>query len=162
MERTSAACGGNRDAMNPIHLHLVTTHAPLWGMLFGAALLVWALARRSDELKRTGLGLVLLAALLVAPAFSSGEPAEKALGSAANLSRTVIDRHAEVAQLALGVSVLAGTAALGGLFAFRGRTLPRWYVLGVAGLALMGGGLLGWTANLGGQIRHTEMSPSPP
>ena len=50
-----------------------------------------------------------------------------------------------------------GAIALGALGVWRRRALPRWIVSGVFIGALGAAGLMAYTANLGGQIRHTEI-----
>ena len=50
--------------MNPAHLHLMLNHIPVLGTAFGLGLLAFALWRRSDELKKTALGVFVLVALM--------------------------------------------------------------------------------------------------
>jgi len=61
--------------------------------------------------------------------------------------------------------VVLGVAALGGLILFRrGRALPVWFSVSLLVAALIVSGLMAWVANLGGQIRHSEIRAdnSPP
>jgi len=53
---------------------------------------------------------------------------------------------------ALGVVSLAGL-----LFFRRSRTIPLWFSGFALVLSLAATGAMGWTANLGGQIRHSEI-----
>lgn len=50
--------------MNAMHLHLLLNHVPVLGTIFGLALLVPALLRRRDELKRVVLGCLIVTAFL--------------------------------------------------------------------------------------------------
>ena len=144
--------------MNVAHLHLITTHLPVCGTALGLGLLLWAAFRRSGELQRTALGVLLLAALLALPAYFSGEPAARLLRSAPGVVRETVDRHFEVAQLGLGSVLVLGGGALASLVAFRKRTtLPAWNLLLLVMLAWLSAGLLFWTASLGGQVRHPEI-----
>lgn len=52
--------------------------------------------------------------------------------------------------------VLGGISLLGLLWV-RGRPLPRALTVTVLPIALLVAGLMGYTANLGGQVRHTEI-----
>ena len=71
-------------------------------------------------------------------------------------SENLVEQHEEAALIAtIGLSLL-GIAALVGLF-YRG--VRRWYPKAVLLGALLVSGLMAWTANLGGQIRHTEIRP---
>ena len=61
--------------------------------------------------------------------------------------------------------VMLGMAALAGLLLFRGgERVPTWFGSLMLAASLMVSGLMAWTANVGGQIRHTEIrsNASPP
>ena len=62
--------------MNATHLHLMLNHIPVLGTVFGLGLLVFALWRKSEELKKAALGIFLIVALLAVPVYLTGEPAE--------------------------------------------------------------------------------------
>jgi hypothetical protein len=145
--------------MNPAHLHLVATHILVVGTLLGLCLFVFALCRKSEELKRTSLLAFFLAALLALPAYFSGTPAANKLKRMMlGISLDACDQHLEIAILALTASLVLGAASLAGLLLFRkGKSLPLTFVLLVLMLALVSSGLLTWTANLGAKIRHTEI-----
>ena len=147
--------------MNPAHLHLITTHVPVMGTFFGLCLLLLALLRKSEELKRVALLVFVVAALLALPAYLSGP-------SAADLLRRLMpgmtmdagDQHVEIAILALAGSLALGAVSLVGLILFRkGRSLSASFLVLVLLLAVLSCGLLSWTANLGGKIRHLEIRP---
>lgn len=62
--------------MNLTHLHLLLNHLPVVGTICGAGLLAFTLSRRSNDLKRAALGLLVISALVAIPAYLTGEPAE--------------------------------------------------------------------------------------
>lgn len=144
--------------MNAAHLHLITTHAPVFAILFGLILWLAGLALRSVDFRRAALLLFLLAGLLAVPAFLSGKPAFYALQTLPGLNRDATEQHEEVASLALVATALVGVAALGGLIAFRrAGSLPRWFAGVILAGALLSGSLMIWTAALGGKARHAEI-----
>jgi len=147
--------------MNAAHLHLISTHLAVVGTGFGFCLLLWSLARRSDELIDISLGVFVIAALLTIPAYLSGPPAEALIKGTPGVVGELIEQHAELALVALvGVGVL-GLTSLAGLIAWRSpRVYRRWFVALVVVLALAVGGLMGWTANLGSKVRHSEIRAS--
>ena len=54
--------------------------------------------------------------------------------------------------------VAVGVIALIGLWRLRaGRILARWYPSAVLVAGVIVAGMMGWIANLGGQIRHSEI-----
>jgi hypothetical protein len=148
--------------MNPAHLHLITTHVPVVGTFLGSGLLVYACLRHSEEVKRTSLLVLVVMALLVLPAYLSGAPAAAMLKRLMlGVSMDATDQHAEVGILALTSSLVLGAASLTGLLMFRrDKKLPGAYVMLMLVLGLLAGGLLAWTANLGGKVRHVEIRGS--
>jgi hypothetical protein len=142
------------------HLHLALNHVPVIGLPMALLLLAWALYRRSSELMRTSLGLLVLLGIVTIIVQLTGEPAEDLVEGLPGVLDSVIERHEEAALIGtIGMTAL-GLLALFGLWQFRGgRGLARWYpsTLLVAGVLLAG--YFGWVANLGGQIRHSEIRP---
>jgi uncharacterized membrane protein len=144
--------------MNWAHIHLLLNHLPLVGTIFGVLLLLLALLRKSEELKRVSLGIFVLTALLALPVYFTGEPAEKVVEYLPGVEEPLIERHENTALFALLMAGGAGVVALAGLILFRrAEKLPGWIVAATLVLSLATSGLMGWTANLGGQIRHTEV-----
>jgi uncharacterized membrane protein len=151
--------------MNANHLHLMLNHLPVLGTAFGLGLLLFGLVRKSSELKKTALGVFVIVALAAVPVYLTGEPAEDGVESLPGVSKPVIKQHEEAAGAAFTGVVVLGVAALGGLILFRrGRALPVWFSVSLLVASLIVTGLMAWTANLGGQIRHSEIRAgnSPP
>ena len=146
--------------MNAAHLHLILNHIPVLGTAFGLGLLVFAIWRKSQELKKTALGVFVLAALLTVPAYLTGEPAEGIVKTLPGISKPIIEQHEQAAGIAFTGVALLGAGALAGLFlSRRDRILPRWLASTLVGASLTVAMLMTWTANLGGRVRHTELRP---
>lgn len=149
--------------MNAIHVHLMLTHVPVLGTVFGLGLLLFALWRKSDEVKRVALGVFVLATLFAVPVYLTGEPAEDGVKGLPGVTKAVVKDHEEAAEVAFTALVILGVGALAGLVLFRrGRAVPGWYGIGLLVAAFVVGGLLTWTASLGGRVRHTEIRPQAP
>jgi hypothetical protein len=148
--------------MNAPHWHLLLNHIPVLGTAFGVGLLAFALWRKSEELKRAAFCALVIVALLAVPAYLTGEPAEGMVTGLPGVSKTHIESHEEVATIAfVGVLVL-GVGALAGLVCFRrGNAVPGWFGYSILAALLVVGGLMAWTANLGSQVRHTEIRGAP-
>ena len=144
--------------MNAPHWHLLLNHFPVLGTLFGLGLWAFALWRQSPELKRTALGVFVLMALLAVPAYLTGEPSEKVIQALPGVTQAAIETHEDAANIAfIGILVL-GVGALAGLVVFwQAKLMPRWFSSIMLAAALAVSGLMAWTANLGGQVRHTEL-----
>ncbi|HZI27625.1 MAG TPA: hypothetical protein VFD64_05675 [Gemmatimonadaceae bacterium] len=143
--------------MSVVQLHLMLNHVPLIGMAFALLLLGAAAWRRNDGMARLGLGVMVGLAVVTAVVFLTGEPAEEALESVVAVSESVIHPHEEAAEASLIATGLAGVLALVALLATWRRALPRWVTGTAFAAALVSSSMLGWTANLGGKIRHTEI-----
>ena len=147
-----------RASMNLTHLHLALKHIPVLGTAFGLALLIFGIWRKSNELKKTALCAFVLIALMTVPAYLTGEPAEDGVEGLPGVSEAIIEQHEEAAGAAFASIGALGVIALLGLFALRrGKAVPAWFagLMVIASLAVSG--LMAWTANIGGQIRHTEI-----
>ena len=143
--------------MSIVHLHLILNHVPVVGMVFALLILGVAAWRRNDGMGRLGLAVMVGLAVVTATVFLTGEPAEEAVEEVAGVSEAMIHPHEEAAEAALIVTGIAGAMALVALGAYRRRALPRWLTGTAFMAALVSTTMLGWAANLGGQIRHTEL-----
>lgn len=149
--------------MNGAHLHLLVNHVPVLGLVFGLALLAAALFRRSTELTRASLVVFVLAGIAGIVVYLTGEPAEDTVEKVAGITEGLIGRHEDAALAATIGSGVLGAWALFGLAGFRRlATLPRWFTSSSLVLALVAAVMMGWTANLGGQIRHSEIRAGAP
>lgn len=144
--------------LNWAHVHLMINHFPVIGVLGALLVFGYGLLRKSDEVKLLGLGLFVLIALVTIPVFLTGEAAEKVVKDLPGVTESYIGDHEEFASVALTLIELLGVVASGGLFLFRrSGALPHWYITLILVVALAAAGTVGFTANLGGQIRHTEI-----
>lgn len=143
--------------MNAVHVHLLLNHLPVIGSLIAAALLIVALLRRDSGLAKVTLGLFVALAGIAVVVFLTGEPAEELVEGLAGVSESILEAHEEAALVATIAIGVLGVAALGMLVLFRRRSLPRSATLATLVAALLVAGVMGWTANFGGQIRHTEI-----
>jgi uncharacterized membrane protein len=143
--------------MNFAQVHLLLNHFPILGSIFGIALLLVAILRKSEELKRVTLGAFIVFALLALPVYFSGEPAEKVIENFPGVTENVIHPHEVFAKYALiGIEILGVLSLVGWLAFRRSKAIPSGFVAAVFILSLVVAGLMVWTGHLGGMIRHTE------
>ncbi|MBI4482961.1 MAG: hypothetical protein HY652_08740 [Acidobacteria bacterium] len=144
--------------MNPAYVHLWLNHFPVLGTVFGFLLLVVAVVKKSEELKKVSLSALILTAMLAIPTYLTGESAEEVVEHLPGVTEEHIEQHEESALASLVAVEILGVIALGGLFLFRGSNgIPNWFVTASLILSVAVGGLMVRTAHLGGQIRHTEI-----
>jgi hypothetical protein len=143
--------------MSAAHFHLIVNHIPVLGTLFGAGILIAGLWWKQDAVVRIALGLFVVAGVGAAGAYLSGEGAEEIVEGLPGVTEAAIEAHEELALYAFIAAIVLGVAAVGALAAYRSRSVPRAASIGMLVLSLGVFGVMGATANLGGQIRHTEL-----
>ena len=143
--------------MNSVQMHLALTHVPVILSLVGLIMLMVAFLIKNSTLTRTSYILLLVAGIAAMPVFFTGEGTEEAIEKLAGVSEAAIERHEEVAKLAMVSISAAGLVALTALFSFRLQVASRVFKMVVLLLAITSAGLMAQTAHLGGQIRHTEI-----
>jgi uncharacterized membrane protein len=140
------------------HLHLWLNHVPTIGTVLGVGLLLLAITRNNDDLKKVSLEVFFVIALAMFPAYMSGVAAHGVLTQTAGISEAAIAAHQSAALLALMCMEITGAVAWFALWQFRRRarpprdTLAAVFVLSMVALVVMA-----WAANLGGHIRHPEI-----
>lgn len=138
-------------------MHLALTHVPVILSLVGLIMLLVAFFTRNTTLTKTSYILILFAGVAALPVFFSGEGTEEAIENLPGVSDAVIEKHEEVAKLAMISIAAAGLLALVALFSFRWQVASSVFKIVLLVLAITSGGLMAQTAHLGGQIRHTEI-----
>ena len=145
--------------MNAAHFHLIVNHLPLFAALFGGIILAVGLLLKQQALTRTGLALAVLTGIGAFVAVESGERAEEIVEEVAGVVESTIHDHEEAAEVAMFASILLGVLALAALAVpERHAAFKRAATIGSLALTLVALGLIGRAANLGGFIRHTEIS----
>lgn len=147
--------------MNPAHIHLMVNHLPLFAALFGGGLLAYGLFKNERALKSAGLVLGLLAGVGGVAAVQSGERAEEVVEAYAGVNEAALEEHEEAAELTQWAAILLGLFSLGALVMPKGREALRnrtdWLALALFAVTLA---MVARTANLGGPIRHPEITES--
>jgi uncharacterized membrane protein len=144
--------------MSLSHLHLVLNHIPVIGSVIALGILLLALVRRSDDLRRAGLEVVVVVGLLSLPTYLSGLGGQKDLSDTAQVSLNMIHAHHDAAMLGSIAMLFTVMMAWVALWQTRRLTRPARGVFGtVVLLAIVTVALMGRAANLGGQIRHPEV-----
>ena len=144
--------------MNWAHVHLIINHFPVIGILGALLLLVYSLVRKSEEVKMVSLGAFAIIALMTLAVYFTGDAAEKVVKNLPGVTETYIGRHEEIASLTLVLMEILGITSLAGLVLLRrSGAIPKWVVVLILILSLITAVVVNLTANLGGQIRHTEI-----
>jgi formate hydrogenlyase subunit 3/multisubunit Na+/H+ antiporter MnhD subunit len=145
--------------MTAAHVHLLLNHIPILGSIFGLLVLSYGMLRKSDEIKKTSLGVFVITALVTIPVYLTGDGAAKIVSSLPGVSTAIIQQHDQAATITMfAIQILGALSLLSLWLSWRSRReLRSWMTLGVFILAMISSGLGAWTGSIGGQIRHTEV-----
>lgn len=144
--------------MDAAHLHLILTHFPIVGTLFGVVILAYASYAKSDLLKKTAFIIFVLMAVTTIPVFLTGEEAEEVVEHLPGVTEKVIEEHEELAEKAIWLMGLLGLLSIGGFVAIEKElSFAKTITLIAFLVSLATFGLFAQVGNLGGQIRHTEI-----
>jgi formate hydrogenlyase subunit 3/multisubunit Na+/H+ antiporter MnhD subunit len=145
--------------MTAAHVHLLLNHIPILGSIFGLLVLSYGMLRKSDEIKKTSLGVFVITALVTIPVYLTGDGAAKIVSNLPGVSTAIIQQHDQAATITMfAIQILGALSLLSLWLSWRSRReLRSWMTLGVFILAMISSGLGAWTGSIGGQIRHTEV-----
>jgi hypothetical protein len=150
--------------VNPAQLHLMVNHVPVIGAILAAGLLGYGVFTKGTDLSRVALGLFVLMAVAGIAVYLTGEPAEELVEQLAGVSETSLHQHEDAALVATMLLGAYGLFAAGLLVMYRqrGATLPSRVAMLAFALSLVPVASMGYTANLGGHIRHAELGDGAP
>ena len=77
------------------------------------------------------------------------------------MAHASIERHEDAAAVAFTTLLAVGAIALGGLIWRRKQAVPGWLLSVTLAGSIVSAGMMAWTANLGGKVRHTEIASNP-
>ncbi|MBI5179099.1 MAG: hypothetical protein HZA04_07550 [Nitrospinae bacterium] len=142
------------------HLHLALNHFPVVGLFFAVALLAYGMKKGSDDLQSASLWTFVIVAVLGAITYFTGEPAEEMVEHMPGVTEAMIEKHEFAGTIVLILMGLVGALSIGGLlYRKKNNALHAGLSKGILALALIAVLFTLRTANLGGQIRHTEIRP---
>lgn len=145
--------------MDAVHIHLLLNHIPVICTIFAVPLFAYALLRKSDELKRLSLIILIFSAVVAIPVYLTGEPSEEAVEKLVGVSEAATEQHEDSAKLSMVFLIITGALSLLGLVLMKIKKpfTAGWFVLVSLLFSIATAGLMARTANLGGQIRHSEI-----
>ncbi len=144
--------------MNQAHLHLLFNHLPILGTLFGLLILAGGYVLKNNTVKRTALGIFVLSALCVIPAYLTGEGAEEITESLPGVTENFIEAHENMANIFLGMAGALGLLSLVTFFTDlkMKKIAPILYAITLI-VAVGTMFFAQQTGSSGGKIRHTEI-----
>jgi hypothetical protein len=147
-----------RLSMDAAHIHLILNHIPVLGAIATLGLVVLADFKKDQTLMKLSLQVMILIAVFAIPVYLSGEPAEEIVEHLPGVAESFIETHEDTAKFALVITGLLGLMGLWGLYSVRKNSaIDKKLLRGIQVVAVVNLAVMLITANLGGQIRHTEI-----
>jgi uncharacterized membrane protein len=141
------------------HVHLLINHFPTIGTILGLGLLLLSFLRKNDHLKKVSLEVLFLIALATMPVYVSGQAAAEALKGQSGVSAAAIVAHNDAALGSFIMMEITGFFAWLVLWRMRRIGWPtKGLTYTVLVLSVMTVAAVARAANIGGDIRHPEIS----
>ena len=145
--------------LDPVHLHLLTNHIPIFITLSGLIALGLAYLWKNDAVRRAALVLLFIGiAGGIVTYWLGGQAYKPVRGLADETGQDWLDLHMERAEKVIWLFWLGAVAAAAALLmAWRKSrfALIATLLAGALGAATLG--VSGWIADAGGKIRHSEI-----
>ncbi len=145
--------------LNAAHLHLVLNHFPVIGSAIAIFVLLIGIIKKSDDVKKVSVLILVLTALVTIPVYLSGEGAEeKVEGNYEDVDEEFIHAHEDFALYSFIAMNIAGAVGLITVFLYRKpKILPNSFAYFFLAVLLIVNAMMAYTANLGGRIHHPEI-----
>ena len=143
--------------MNEMHFHLIINHFPIVGIIFSTIVLITGIFTRSEVVKRTAYGLLILTAFLSFISNKSGEDAEGHIKKVEGINEVMIEKHEEMATIGLWCALITGFLSVIALYlSIKDMGMKDILSVLVLAAAIVAVIYLWQTGESGGKIRHTE------
>ncbi len=147
--------------MNDAHWHLMLNHFPVIGTIFSLITLLAGIILKDAGIRKAGLGLFVLTALLTIPAYLTGEDAEHVVEEISRGSGRLIHAHEEWGEKVLWTCIISGLLSAVALWGdMAKKSFVRILIPIIAIFSLVNSVLLKYTATSGGEIMHQEIRTS--
>lgn len=145
--------------MDTASLHLMLNHVPVLGVVFALAIGIAGGVFKSMAIIRVALGMLVFSAIAAVPVYLTGDEAEEIVEKLPGVSESIIGQHESAALISLVLIGVSGLFAVVTLVFGRSFTsrLPQLMVAATMLVTFLTTASILRTANLGGQIRHTEI-----
>lgn len=144
--------------MSAAQMHLLLNHVPVFCTLLGIPMLLYGWLKKQPQIVYVALALFGVGALSAVPVYFSGEGAEDMVERLPGVLESLIERHEDLAKIAmLAVEALGLTALVSAFVLYKKPEATRMVMPVLLLLSLGTTGIMAQTAHVGGQIRHSEI-----
>ncbi len=144
--------------MDATYIHLVLAHFPIVGIIIGIGILAYGMYTNNNTIKKVAFVVFIFMAILAIPVYLSGEEAEETVENIVGISEDLIEDHEELAEVIIWLIELLGVLSLVSLYALvKEFSFAKKITIITMVISLATFGFCVKVANLGGQIRHSEI-----
>ena len=145
--------------MNTAHIHLLITHLPIIGAFIGLLILLFAYLKKDANVKTAAYLVFVVCAIGACIAYASGEGAEEVVENLPGVVEAAIETHEDAAMYSLISMIALGVMSIIGIIQIRWNSSKLNFIHSlIVFLSLFSMASIAYTGNLGGKIRHTEIT----
>ena len=143
--------------MNWAYFHILVNHFPIIGVIIGTLILIAGMVLKNEGIKISGLGTLVFAAVMAVITDLSGDPAKDAVQVIPGIAESLINRHEDIASVALFIIIPTGLLAALTLYSiYKKERSVRFLLMITLVFSVISCAALGYVGHTGGQIRHSE------
>jgi uncharacterized membrane protein len=145
--------------MNTAHIHLMITHLPIIGAFIGLLILVFAYLKKDANVKTAAYIVFVVCAIGTCIAYATGEGAEELVENLPGVVEAAVETHEDAAMYSLVSMIALGVMSMIGIIQIRWNASKFNFIHSlILVLSLLSMATITYTGNLGGKIRHTEIT----
>lgn len=145
--------------MNTAHIHLLITHLPIIGAFIGLLILLFAYLKKDANVKTAAYLVFVVCAIGACIAYATGEGAEEVVENLPGVVEAAIETHEDAAMYSLISMIALGVMSIIGIMQIRWNSSKLNFIHSlIVFLSLFSMASIAYTGNLGGKIRHTEIT----
>ena len=145
--------------MNTAHIHLMITHLPIIGAFIGLLILVFAYLKKDANIKTAAYLVFVVCAIGTCIAYATGEGAEELVENLPGVVEAAVETHEDAAMYSLVSMIALGVMSMIGIIQIRWNASKFNFIHSlILVLSLLSMATITYTGNLGGKIRHTEIT----
>jgi uncharacterized membrane protein len=135
------------------------THLPIIGAFIGLLILVFAYLKKDANIKTAAYLVFVVCAIGTCIAYATGEGAEELVENLPGVVEAAVETHEDAAMYSLVSMIALGVMSMIGIIQIRWNASKFNFIHSlILVLSLLSMATITYTGNLGGKIRHTEIT----
>ena len=136
---------------------MIINHFPIVGAIIGCLLVIAGMGLKNEGVQSSGLATIVFAALTAVVAYLTGDSAENAVQNLPEISKSLVNRHEDIATISMYLMIPSGLLASLTLYSIWKKEKSVMLLLVITLVfSLISSAAMVFTGHTGGQIRHSE------